>query len=157
MVDMLPRQLADVDESVHATEIDEGTERHDARDGAFADFANLEVVEELVARFLLVLFQVGATGQDHVVAVLVEFDDLGSAPGLADVRGEVTDTTELDERCGQEATQADVDDQAALDDFDDRAGHDFVGFLLGLDVAPRPLVLRPLLREHAGGLPCPPW
>ena len=64
----------------------------------------------------------------------------------------VTNTTELNERCGQEATQADVDDEATLDDFNDRAGDDLVGFLLGLDVAPRPLVLSTLLREKEATL-----
>ena len=68
--------------------------------------------------------------------------------GLADVRGEVTHTAEFDERCRQEATQADVDDETTLDDLDDRAGHDLVGFLLGFDVAPGTLVLRPLLRQQ---------
>ena len=32
VVDVLPRQLADVDEAVHAAEVDERTERHDAAD-----------------------------------------------------------------------------------------------------------------------------
>ena len=65
----------------------------------------------------------------------------------ADVRREVADTAQLDERCGQEAAQTDVDDEAALDDLDDRTRHDGVGFLLRLDVAPGTLVLRTLLGE----------
>ena len=64
-----------------------------------------------------------------------------------DERVQVTDPTEVDERCGQEAAQADVDDEPALDDLDDRAADDAVGFLLRLDVAPRALVLRTLLRQ----------
>ena len=84
--------------------------------------------------------------QHDVVAVLVELDDLGLHRG-ADVRRQVADTAQLDERGGQEATQADVDDEAALDDLDDRTLDDVVGFLLGLDGAPRTLVLRPLLRQ----------
>jgi hypothetical protein len=147
MVDVLPRELADVDEPVHAAEVDECAEADDRGDRSLADFAHLEVVEELVAGLLLVLFQVGATRQDHVVAVLVEFDDL-AVHGLADVRREVADTAQLDERCGQEAAQADVDDETALDDLDDRTGNDLVGLLLGLDVAPRTLVLRTLLRQQ---------
>ena len=53
---------------------------------------------------------------------------------------------------GQEATQADVDDEPALDNFDDRTGDDFVGFLLGLDVAPGTLVLSTLLRKEEATL-----
>ena len=156
VVDVLPRQLADVDESVHAAEVDECAEADDRGDGALADLADLEVVEELVASLLLVLFQVGATGQDHVVAVLVEFDDL-AVDGLADVRGEVADPTQLDERCRQEAAQTDVDDEAALDDLDDGPGDDFVGFLLRLDVTPRRARTAPASSTGGGGLPCPPW
>ena len=70
---------------------------------------------------LLGLLEPGTTGQHHVVAVLVELDDLG-LERLADVRGEVADPAQLDERGGEEATQADVDDETALDDLDDRTG-----------------------------------
>ena len=62
----------------------------------------------------LVSSEVLATGQDHVVAVLVELKDLG-LDLLADVRGEVADATHLNEGGRQEATQTDVDDEAALD------------------------------------------
>ena len=60
---------------------------------------------------------------------------------------EVADAAQVDERCGEEAPQADVEDQAALDDLDDRAGDDLVLLLERLDRAPGALVLRPLLGE----------
>src|SRR5690606_36844476 len=62
-------------------------------------------------------------------------------------RGEVADTAQLDERGGQEAAQADVDDETALDDLDDGAGDDAVVLLDLLDVSPGALVLRTLLGE----------
>ena len=46
MVDVLPRQLADVDQAVHAAEVDERTEADDARHDALADLARLEVVRK---------------------------------------------------------------------------------------------------------------
>ena len=147
VVDVLPRQLADVDEAVHAAEVDERTERHDARHGALADLARLEVGEEAVAALLLGLLQVGATAEHDVVAVLVQLDDL-RLDDLADVRREVADTAQLDQRRRQEATQADVDDEAALDDLDHRTLDGALGLLDLLDRAPRPLVLRPLLAEQ---------
>ena len=64
-----------------------------------------------------------------------------------DVGLQVADPAQLDERGRQEAAQADVDDQAALDDLDDRAADDAVVFLDLLDRAPGPLVLGPLLGE----------
>ena len=147
MVDVLPRQLADVDQAVHAAEVDEGAEADDRRHRALADLADLEVVEELVALLLLGLLQVGPAAQHDVVAVLVELDDLG-ADALADVRLQVAHPAQLDERGGQEAAQADVDDEAALDDLDHRTLDDAVLFLELLDRAPRPLVLGPLLGQE---------
>ena len=146
MVDVLPRQLADVDQAVHAAEVDEGAEADDRRHRALADLADLEVVEERVARLLLGLLEVGAAAEHDVVAVLVELDDLG-LDALADVRLQVAHPAQLDERGRQEAAQADVDDEAALDDLDHRTLDDAVLLLDPLDRAPRPLVLRPLLGQ----------
>mgnify|MGYP003336892848 CR=1 FL=1 len=57
--------------------LDERAERHDGRDDALAHLAGLQVVEEHVALFLLVLLEESAARQHHVVAVAVELDDLG--------------------------------------------------------------------------------
>ena len=146
VVDVLPRQLGHVDEAVHAAEVDEGAEVDDRRHHALADLARLEVGQELLALLLLGLLQPGPAGQHHVVAVLVELDDLGvELP--ADVGLQVADPAQLDQGGGQEAPQADVEDEAALDHLDDRAGDDAVGLLDLLDGAPRPLVLGPLLGQ----------
>ena len=108
--------------------------------------ALLQLVEELAAHLGLGLLQPGAAGKHHVVAVLVQLDDLG-LDLLADVRLQIADPPHLDQRRGQEATQADVEDQAALDDLDDGALDGLVLLLELLDGAPGPLVLRPLLRQ----------
>src|SRR5262249_38734439 len=132
-------------------EVDEGAEADDARHDTLADLARLQVVEEVLALLLLRLLQVGASRQHDVVAVLVELDDLGLEL-TADVGLKVADPAQLDERRGQEAAQPDVEDEAALDDFDDGARHDTVGLFDLLDGAPRPLVLGPLLREDEPAL-----
>ena len=146
MVDVLPRQLGHVDEAVHPAEVDEGTEVHDRRHHTAADLARLEVGEELVALLALRLLEVRAARQHDVVAVLVELDDL-ALELAADVGLEVADTAEVDERRGQEAAQADVEDEAALDHLDDRALDDPVLLLDLLDRAPGALVLRALLGQ----------
>jgi hypothetical protein len=76
----------------------------------------------------------------------VQLDDLGFDL-LADVRSEVADTAHLHEGSGEEAAQADVEDEATLDNFDDRTGDNTVFFLDLLDVAPGALVLSALLGE----------
>ena len=146
MVDVLPGQLGDVDQAVDTAQIDERAEVDDGGHDTLADLALLELGQEGLAHFGLSLLQVLAAGQDHVVAVLVELQDLG-LDLLADVRGEVANATHFDEGRGQEATQTDVDDEAALDGFDDGALDDAVSFLDLLDVAPGALVLGTLLGQ----------
>ena len=59
MVDVLPRQLGHVDETVHAAEVDERTEVDDGADHALANLAGLEVGEEAVALVALGLLEIG--------------------------------------------------------------------------------------------------
>jgi hypothetical protein len=146
VVDVLPGQLRDVHEAVDATEVHEGTEVDDGGHDTLADLALLQLVEESVADLGLGLLEPRAARQHHVVAVLVELDDLG-LERLADVRLQVADAAHLDQGRGQEAAQADVQDQAALDDLDDGALDDAVLFLDLLDRAPGALVLRTLLGQ----------
>ena len=133
-------------QTVDAAEIDECTEVDDRGDDTLADGALLQLVEELAAHLGLGLLQPRATGQHNVVAVLVQLDDLGFDL-LADVRLEIADAAHLDERCGQEAAQADVEDQATLDDLDDGALDGLVLLLELLDGAPGALVLGALLGQ----------
>ena len=146
VVDVLPAELGDVHQAVDPTEVHERTEVDDGGDNALADLALLQLVEERLANLGLGLLQPGATRQHHVVAVLVELDDFGLELH-ADIGLEVTDTAHLDQRGGQEAAQADVDDQAALDDLDDGTGDNAVLFLDLLDRAPGALVLGAFLGE----------
>ena len=147
VIDVLPRQLGNVDQAVNTAQIDERAEVDDGGHDAFTDLALLKLGQEGLAHFGLGLLEVLATGEDHVVAVLVELEDLG-LDLLADVRGQIADTTHLDERCRQEATQTDVDDEATLDSFDDSAFDNAIGFLDLLDVAPSALVLCTLLGQN---------
>src|SRR6478736_3920630 len=135
VLDVLPRELGDVHETVDATEVDERTEVDDRRDDTLADLARVQVGEEGRTRLGLRLLEERATREDDVVAVLVELEDL-RLDLLAEVRREVADAAQLDERGRKEAAEADVDDEATLDDLDDRAGHDAVGLLDLLHVAP---------------------
>ena len=66
---------------------------------------------------------------------------------LPDVGLQVADPSHLDQRRRQEAAQADVEDEPALDDLDDGAADDAVGLLDLLDLAPSALVLSTLLGQ----------
>ena len=146
VVDVLPRQLGNVNQAVDTAEIDEGAEVDDGGNNALADLALLQLVQELGANLGLGLLQVRTAGQNNVVALLVQLDDL-CFQLLADVRLQVTDATHLNEGCRQEATQADIQDEAALDNLDNGTGNRlFLGLQL-LDGAPCALVLRALLGQ----------
>ena len=101
-------------------------------------------MQELLALLFLGLLQPGAARQDHVVAVLVQLDDLGVDRG-ADIGLEVTDPTQLHQRSRQEASKTNVDNQAALDDLNHGAGHHAVAIFNLLNPSPSTLVLGPLL------------
>src|SRR5699024_7249433 len=76
VVDVLPGQLGNVDQAVNAAKVDEGAEVDDGGHDALADLALLQLVQELGADLGLGLLEPRAAGQDDVVAVLVQLDDL---------------------------------------------------------------------------------
>src|SRR5690606_8556055 len=148
---VLPAERGDVHEAVDAAEVDERTEVDDRRHDALANLALGEVVEEGGAALRLGLLEQGATRQHNVVAVLVELEDLG-LDLLPEVRGQVANAAQLDERRGEEPAKADVNDESTLDDLDDGTGdHAVVGLDL-LDVSPGALVLGALLGEDEATL-----
>src|SRR4029453_8564563 len=95
VVDVLPRQFGDVNETVDPPEVDECPEVDDRRHHTRTDLALLQRREEGLAYLGLGLLQPRAAGQDHVVAIFVKFDDLGLEL-LADVRLQVSDPAHLD-------------------------------------------------------------
>src|SRR6185312_9965064 len=151
VVDVLPGELGDVDQTVDAAEVDERTEVDDRRDLAGPDLALGELVEELAAHRRLGLLQPRTAGEDDVVAVLVQLDDLG-LDLLAHVGLEIADAAHLDQRGGEEAAEADVEDESTLDDLDDGALDRLVVVLELLDRAPGALVLRALLGQDQPAL-----
>ena len=146
VINVLPRQLGNVNQAVYAAQVDECAEVDDGRDNALADLALLQLVQELRANLRLGLLKECTAGQNNVVTLLVELDDL-CFQLLANVWLQVPDATHFNKRCWQEATQSDVDDEAALDNLDNGTGNWlFLGLQL-FDCAPSALVLCTLLGE----------
>ena len=140
------RQLADVDEAVDAVQVHEGAEVDDVADGALDDVAHVELVDDLLADLLALLFEDRAAAEHHVVAVAVHLDD-AAVELLAHVLLQVLHAPDVDQRGRQEAAHAEVEDEAALDDLDDRALHGLAALEGRLDALPRLLELGALLAE----------
>ncbi len=104
----------------------------------------LQAIEDLLADLLALLLQNRTAREHHVVARAVELDHL-RLDLRAHVLVEVRHAADVHERGGQEPAHAQVDDQAALDDLDDRALDRLAGLCGRFDASPRFLEARALL------------
>ena len=96
VLDVLPAEFGNVDETVHTTEVNKGSKVHDGGHHTLADLAFFEVGEEAGAGLALALLQQCAAGQNHVVPVLVKLQNLGFN-FLSQIGGQVADTTKFNQ------------------------------------------------------------
>ena len=147
VIDMLPGQFGYVHQAVYSAQVHEGTEVDDGRNHAGTNLTLLQGIQELGAYLRLGLLQPGTAGKHHVVAVLIQFNNLGFELAT-NIGSEVAYPAHLYQRSRQEAAQTDIQNQAALDHLDHGTGDHAIGFLDLLDVAPGTLVLGTLLRKQ---------
>ena len=160
VVDAAPRHVGDVEESVHALEIDERTEVGDVLDRADDLVADLDGLEECLALLGALGFDDFAAGENDVLALVVDLDDF-ELVDVSDVFGEIFRWNDVHLRTGKEGFHADVDGETAFDDcfdfsaneaavlvdFDDLVPVLFVGgFLLGEN--DHALIVFEALEEH---------
>jgi hypothetical protein len=132
---MAPGKLGDVDQPVDSVEVDEGAEVDDVRDLPLDHRARLEAAENLLTNLLALLLQNRAAGQHHVVAAAVQLDHL-ALERLALELVEIVNASDVDQRRGQEAPDAEVEDQPALDNLDHRPLDRLAGLGRALDLPP---------------------
>ena len=150
VVDLVPRELALVDEAVDAAEVDEDAERRDRADRAGDLLADLQAAEQLVALLAPLLVERHLLREDQAVGLAVDLEDL--EPELAAderlellgdllrgvarliVLGAAREVDDLADR--HEAADAAVDDEAALVVVDDRRLDDRARLELLLHRAP---------------------
>ena len=146
VVDVRPRNLRDVDQAVDPVEVNERAEVDDVRNLAFDDEPWLELIEDLLALTLACLFEHGTARKDDVVALTVDLNHLADDLRVQELV-ELGNAADVNQRCGQEATDAEVDDQATLYDLNDRSFDRLAGFGGGLYAAPGLFKAGALLRD----------
>ena len=115
MVDTAPGDVGDVEQTVNAAEIDEGTEVGDIFDNAHAEIADSHIRHEFAALFAEAVFEKFAAGNNDVVTIEVDLDDL-DIEFLVEVVIHVANRADIELGTGQEGGEAfDIDHDTALD------------------------------------------
>src|SRR5215208_282879 len=136
-----------MDQAVDALEVDESTEVDDVGDLALDDHPGLQAPQDLLAHLLALLLEHRTPRQHDVVAAAVQLDHL-ALERLALELVEVVDAPDVDQGGGQKAANAEVQDEPTLDHLDHGSFDRLAGFGGGLDLAPRLLESRSLLRQE---------
>ena len=131
MLDALPGHVGDVQQAIDAAEIDERAVVGEVLDRTLHHRAFRQVVHQRAALGGEFLLHDRAARNHHVVALLVELDDL-ELQRLAFEVGRVAHRAHIDQRAGQERAHVfQLDREATLHAAGDDTGDDF-GFVEGL-------------------------
>src|SRR5256886_3060869 len=139
--------VGDVQQAVHAAQIDERAEIGDVLHDPLAHLTDLQLVHEDVALGLALRFEQHAPAHHDVAAALVELDDL-ELEALPQQLVDVGHAPQRDLAAGEEGIHAhQIHDHPALDLLDQRARYRLI-LLVGLaDALPHPHQVGFLLRE----------
>src|SRR4249919_557739 len=148
MTHALPRHVGDVQQAVDAAEVDERAVVGEVLDHTLQHGALDQLLKQLLALFRMFALDHRAAGDDDVVALAVQLDEL-ELEFLAFQVGRVAHRAHVDQRTGQEATDVlDVDGEAALDLAADAAGDGGVGLQGLFEFVPHHRTLGLLARQH---------
>src|SRR6185295_4745968 len=140
--------VGDVQQAVHAAEVDEGAEVGDVLDHALPDLVDRQLLHQDVALRLALRLEQHAARHHDVPAPLVQLDDL-ELEALAEQLVDVWNAPQRDLAAGQEGVHAhQVDDDAAFDLFDQRAGDAFILLVRLADPFPDAHEVGFLFRKH---------
>ncbi len=126
MLDTLPGHVGDVQQTIDAAQVNERTVVGEVLDDTFDLLTFLQRLEQSFALGAVLGFQYAAAGNDNVVALLVQLDDLELELFAFQVGG-VAHRADIDQGTRQERTNAvDVDGEATFDfAVDDALDHFF--------------------------------
>src|SRR5467141_1084129 len=142
--------VGDVQQAVHAAQIDERPEIGDVLDHALADLPDRQLLHQDVALGLALGLEQHAARHDDVAAPLVQLDDL-ELEALAEQLVDVRDASQRDLAAGQERVDAhQVHDDAALDLLHQRPADAFILLVRFPDPFPDAHEVGLLLRQDDG-------
>jgi len=151
VADAAPGHVGHVQQAVQTVEVHERAVVGDVLDDAAADDAGLDLLEELATAFAALFFDELASGDDEVLLLLVDLDDL-EVEGLAHELLEVLGGIDVDLGGGHERVDADGDDEASLDDGLDAALDDGAFLAVGLDALPLADLLGAVVGDGRGAV-----
>ena len=139
--------VGDVEQAVHAAEVDEGAEVGDVLDHALPHLADGELLHQVLALVGPLVLQDHPPAHDDVPPPLVQLDDL-ELVGLSQQLVDVGHPAQRDLAAGEERVHPhEVHDHAALDLLDQGAFHRLIALVGHADLLPDPHEVGLLLRE----------
>src|SRR5690606_26529987 len=148
MAHALPGHVGDVQQAVDAAQVHEGAVVGEVLDHALDDRAFLQPLQQLLALLGVLALDHRTAGDDDVVALAVQLDDL-ELEFLALEVGRIAHRAHVHQRARQERTDVlDVDGEAALDLAGDAAGDGLVAFHRFFQLVPDHGALGLLARQH---------
>jgi hypothetical protein len=151
VADAAPGHVGHVQQAVQTVEVHERAVVGDVLDDAAADDAGLDLLEELATAFAALFFDEFATGDDEVLLLLVDLDDL-EVEGLAHELFEALGRVDVDLGGRHERVDADGDDEASLDDGLDAALDDGAFLAIGFDALPLADLLGAIVGDGRGAV-----
>src|SRR5262249_8559550 len=142
-----PRHICDMQQTIHAIQIDERTEIGDVLDGAGYAVSDIDALHEFLAVFASLLLDDLASAEHDVFAVVVELDDF-EIVRVADELLQILRRNHIDLRRWQKGLDPDVYHQATFDDRFHLASDQTVIFKNSNDFVPVLAVSGFLLREN---------
>src|SRR5882762_14843 len=140
--------VGDVQQAIHAAQVDEGAEVGDVLDDALPHLIDRQLLHQHVALRLALGFEQHAARDDDVAAAFVELDDL-ELEALAEQLVDIRNAAQRDLTAGQERVHPhQVHDDAALDLFHERPGDALVLFVRFADPLPDAHEVGFLFRKH---------
>ena len=150
--DVLLSHLGDVNEAFNAVaKVNKCTKLNDGGNSTLELHANLELAQDVLTLCLTSLLKNNTARKNNVVAVAIHLDNT-SLNTSAHECTKILDTTEVNKGCRQEATEANVKNQAALNNLDNLALNGLTSAELILNCLPSTLVLSTLLGENQTAL-----